>query len=354
MDLGIRICTYNVMVPVESPLKTYGQVHRIKRIPRVCADIEQEHSMLLDVVCFQEVMPIRYRRLLQRLMYCHGWTYASQIVAVNDTCRLQSGGLMCVSRHRIVHQAYHTYHASCGIDQLVSKGVLYCQVHINDNHMVHVFNTHLQAWDTKKAKRIRRLQVQELTGFIRRCRIPQNELCVLVGDFNEDLGSRISEYIYKTTGTVRCTNLSTQNSVDPSSNGLVGHDDPSGYRNHEYPDGCYEYLLQHGTCICCAPAALDGVLYMASNKIPTHASSFTYMAKVDPFHSPLNPRTSKDIVDVSDHYPVVATFLLEEYPHTSRNRQCHVVQYVQRKHRVWYVIVCVLSFIIFCVCIKRF
>jgi hypothetical protein len=54
------------------------------------------------------------------------------------------GGLAVLSRHPIVTAKFESYGLGILSDSASDKGSLYCKIVIN-NHVLHLFNTHLQA-----------------------------------------------------------------------------------------------------------------------------------------------------------------------------------------------------------------
>jgi len=105
---------------------------------------------------------------------------------------LIDGGLLIVSRFPIVVSNEVTYSECMQADALAAKGAIHALIQIQPGHLIHVFNTHLQASynDPKsltkfqKSKWVRTSQLQELVTFMHEHTKNDTHPIMLLGDFN--------------------------------------------------------------------------------------------------------------------------------------------------------------------------
>jgi len=193
----------------------------------------------------------------------------------------------------------------------------------------------MQSWETDEAKADRYKQTNQFIQFINSCPIDPNEPVLLVGDFNTDMISEKNETenIFRTLKAVLPVNINEQiYTIDPSTNLLVGRDGGDS-------ECLVEYEASWGTpinsvynpsnstrvacnsrpgvlcyCPCCLFQVLDYILYSSAYQIPFISPTLQVIpVKVDPFQVVWTKRgldVSKymTLVDLSDHYPVIAKF----------------------------------------------
>lgn len=153
-----------------------------------------------DVICFQEVFssePIKQLSTMSEYPY-HCW--GSE--AGNGQL---SSGLLIVSKHPIKKTDSFVFECcGGGLDTLARKGVLYAEIHPqnkNNEITLHVFNTHLDSGEDRKAEETRVNQVDELMQFVKlqmtpkkeqadEKRVERNDLVLVMGDFNCEPGSK--------------------------------------------------------------------------------------------------------------------------------------------------------------------
>jgi endonuclease/exonuclease/phosphatase family metal-dependent hydrolase len=110
------------------------------------------------------------------------------------------GGLLLLSRHRIVASSSTVYRQCAGDDCLANKGALHARINPRGSPCAFdVFLTHTQAahptlgGSAADAERALRAQIPHLAAFVRACRDPVGP-AVLFGDFNIDSFARPDLY----------------------------------------------------------------------------------------------------------------------------------------------------------------
>jgi hypothetical protein len=140
-----------------------------------------------DVVVFQEVFS--YDQEIKRGMagagYCHHVT----------TNKGQSGsGLAIYSKFPIVYTDFVDWFDVFGVGEstyatnaeaYADKGVLYVQI-LKQDRLIHVFDTHTQSNSRGDEHNVRMSQFEMFRNFIVKQNIPEDQLILLGGDFNED------------------------------------------------------------------------------------------------------------------------------------------------------------------------
>ncbi len=178
-DNTLRVATYNLWM-----------------IPAVSSDINaraslMEHSLSgYDVLAFQEAFSNRRRRLFDDLS--EEYTYQTQVLG-GDSGALYDGGVVTLSRYPILEADYLVFDHCSSTDCHADKGIVYTKIEKN-GQIYHVFNTHLASFGTRKAKRLRRLQLGLLRTFMLTKNIPEDEAVIYAGDFNVDKNNHFSEY----------------------------------------------------------------------------------------------------------------------------------------------------------------
>jgi endonuclease/exonuclease/phosphatase family metal-dependent hydrolase len=110
-----------------------------------------------------------------------------------DSGALYDGGVVTLSRYPILEADYLVFDHCSSTDCHADKGIVYTKIEKN-GQIYHVFNTHLASFGTRKAKRLRRLQLGLLRTFMLTKNIPEDEAVIYAGDFNVDKNNHFSEY----------------------------------------------------------------------------------------------------------------------------------------------------------------
>ncbi len=138
-----------------------------------------------DIICLQEVfsLDIQNQLILNLNEY-------KCINSANWKIKL-CGGLFIASKYDIIFFDEYIYKNSAGEDSLSCKGILICNILIN-NQMISIFNTHLNAdaifSRINTCRLIRQEQIDELFEFIKINKAQYNILCCDTNiDINDDL-----------------------------------------------------------------------------------------------------------------------------------------------------------------------
>eukprot|EP00759_Apiculatamorpha_spiralis_P025890 PhF_6_TR29156/c0_g1_i2/m.42612 len=167
----LRIATYNVigLPPLAAKLSrmftppTYDYGPLQERIPMIASYL-QSLTPTCDVVVMTEVFEggAVLAEVSKVMGVIGGWTFMSETPIPDGTTStaLNNGGVRVFSRYPIKRQQVMQYAWSCHGDCLAAKGVVYCELQVDPlNFSLHVFGTHLQAWEDDEAKAVRRKQL---------------------------------------------------------------------------------------------------------------------------------------------------------------------------------------------------
>lgn len=143
-----------------------------------------------DVLILQEAF--MYNEILKEIFeHCPDLQVSGPIPAEESPSHPKcfNGGVMILTRHRIVDQSYTAFTDAASEDKHGAKGVVYAEIQFNDRSNapnMHVFGTHLQA-DSEYAH-IRTKQMHQMRAFIDDVMLSKkrDEPVVLAGDFNID------------------------------------------------------------------------------------------------------------------------------------------------------------------------
>lgn len=299
----LRVMTYNVwllpsIVSSFSDKLSPATNQRARAIPQFLAPLD------LDVVVFCEAFDSTARELLVAGMKDQGFLYETKAIGAGasfiSSKKAIDSGCFAMSRFPIAgFQELPFGSVSAGDDRMADKGVLYFQVRVpgvdgSSWHLVHVIGTHLQAWDTPAAVSTRQSQLRLVRQFMDSLRIPTDEPIVVAGDLNVNK-CRDDPREYRSMLEVldaedpALRDESPAFSFDPLTNSLAV-DGPSSSGETEL---------------------LDYVLVRQTHRRPVRSSSEVVQLKATPdWRRPDHgPRHHDDVlVDLSDHYPVVAEF----------------------------------------------
>ncbi|GLE03466.1 hypothetical protein PINS_up012368 [Pythium insidiosum] len=347
--MTFHVLQYNVFGRPNEVSKD-GQAERLARVPASLLAISKD----IDVITFAEADVQSERDAMLAAFQRLGFPYATSILHdPNPFTSLINGGVLVVSKWPIVREAQHVYRHACHYsDCLAAKGVKYARVVKTVNGTIKVFNvfaTHMQAWSTPQGRGDRVLQAQQMREFVDAMRIPHHEPLILAGDFNVDNTTYKEEvqHLVELLGAHMPTRVGDQlYTSDPRSNLLVGRDGAANSnkcsaeyvaswgpsQNDTYfpsaltrvqcgvvppPQYARSRVFLPATtmcyCPCCPKEWLDYVLWAKSPyQQPLNTPTLeSHVNRVAPFivdWSAPKDKMRMQLVDISDHYPVLSAF----------------------------------------------
>lgn len=302
----IEALTFNVMQPVNPPIRYYGQEERSKRVKDV---VSRYNLKTLDALVLNEVITDQSQKIILKDMSDLGLT--NQTKNLDHFLHPVPGGVFICSQYPIEETDSVRFGNSCsGSDCFSSKGVVYAKVGKPESTF-HIFATHMQAWPGLEREHIRTAQLSILKAFVQSKQIPFDEPVIIMGDMNMDMYKERNQLDFALSllqfGLPDIANDSETFTVDTQGNPLVGADDPAMYKNHKYPEGCVSEYFQTLNCPCCDNAWIDYCLYSRNHVLPIETSMSSDNHRVDSFKISLNQATTITHVEtVSDHSPVFA------------------------------------------------
>jgi endonuclease/exonuclease/phosphatase family metal-dependent hydrolase len=265
---AFSILTYNVFMRPAIAGQD-GQLERAEHIPSALALLPGGPP---DVIAHTELFQDAVKARLSELYGPFGLRYVSRTVLDAPGTAI-NGGVVLYSRWPIVKEAHQVFtrgpllEGCAGADCLAAKGVVYIAVEKTvgeHSQRVHVFASHLQAWNTPQGQAIRHKQLKEIKQLQARMKIPEDEPVFFVGDFNIDAQHDAAEY----QAAVATLHAEPQAfaadffSSDPQQLPLVGRDGAAA------SGGCAAHYQQHHYCPCCPRELLDYVLHDRSHLQP--------------------------------------------------------------------------------------
>mmetsp|Transcript_4614 Transcript_4614/g.9809 ORF Transcript_4614/g.9809 Transcript_4614/m.9809 type:complete len:429 (+) Transcript_4614:96-1382(+) len=274
-ETSVLIMTYNLYLIL---LASDGPASLDDRADRIAAWFAQSpEGGTYDVVAFQEtwVAPDTIRDGMIAAGYCH---------YVYDDRGTLGSGLALYSKHPIERHDFRGYQNACAsVDCAVDKGVSYVRIN-KDGTMINVFNTH--AMFSVDNHDVRKRQYDVMRTYIDEQNI-QDELVLMVGDFNEDKINTPALYDTMLSDLAAQDFVLDQDSItvysyDPVTNDLID------------PESAGAGSVQQ---------ALDHILYDDSDGAiaPGSGSTCEY----------LTPKDS-DGKDLSDHFPMSCDVMFGE------------------------------------------
>jgi len=293
---SLSMLQFNVMLPFLPYIREYCQEQRKTLLPQFFKNVVHQFPDVC-IISLNELIPEKYYLVIRNCLKDLGFVYCSR----QPNTLLGTGGLCVFSKYCIIQTRFESFGFDCAYsDCLALKGVLYTRVMcVCKKHVVHVFSTHLQAWDTRKAIRARNSQLHVVRTFIDSIRaksIPGP--IVLLGDLNVNLGSDTKQHLESQLGMqmAKISKNSTRYTFD-NNNPLVGLDGSYETRdNHRYARGCKDEYEKSGKCQCCIPQWLDYVFFQSANQ----ATSSGCMTAI-----PCITHDKDGDHYVSDHYPLI-------------------------------------------------
>jgi endonuclease/exonuclease/phosphatase family metal-dependent hydrolase len=277
---NLRILAYNIYMRPQVYLKN-GQMIRAGLLP----DRLREYDVLVFSEAFDEATWTKLHRGLERVGFKHRTPVLGAVNLLKK--KMWNGGVAIVSKFPIEVRRERTFGSVClDGDCNADKGVLYARIN-KQGRRYHVFGSHTQAWQEKRASRtIRARQFDIIRQFIDEQKIAGTEPVFIAGDLNV-------------------------NRVSPAPNMVGEYDDmlarlragAPAYVGHTYTaDPAYNELTG-GT----PREYLDYVLYSRRHAQPTRRS----------YHEVRTLRSTTQwkefafetyLWDLSDHYPVLGYY----------------------------------------------
>jgi endonuclease/exonuclease/phosphatase family metal-dependent hydrolase len=202
----ISLLTYNIIQYPTIPYITKRNYYKKERLKAM-----SQRFSTYDILCLQEMFRLFSEDLdefLSSLKKC-GFRYF-YIIDLNGHFQPYQcdGGVMIVSKFRIVHAEQRQWPRGIKADGVLTKGGVYCQVDVPGNPLLHLVNIHVQAtyqFDSEEIQamtvvaRQRQFEVLKfwLLDIFKRFEIKKNELFLMCGDFNMDalhINQSIREY----------------------------------------------------------------------------------------------------------------------------------------------------------------
>jgi sphingomyelin phosphodiesterase len=207
----MKIFSWNIAC-MPNYVNTFGNVE--PRLNNIMKFIEIHNP---DIISLQEVFSKNSRNILYKF-----FTQKKYNVLMSPYTRfLLNGGLFIASKYEIIASDYKIYKNYIGEDGLCQKGILYCQVKIN-NKYINIFNSHLNNdtpliySDKNNIPLVKKNQLNEfLLYFYKILEDNKYIICekkdiiyIIAGDFNLDFQSEVyKNFISKLKNKLKvCTN----------------------------------------------------------------------------------------------------------------------------------------------------
>jgi len=306
----LTVMIYNVMqLPYLGSLNDWDQERRLIRLP----DTLRRSEYQADVLILNEVVSNKAYRKIKELkdVYpyvttvlgadcdaqknggdgfdsvtgrCSSWAYKSGVMALSKFPILETHGLV-----------FENSDEDTWDGRIINKGAIYVKVIVN-GLLVHVVGTHTQADEGKiYGGPTRILQMQELREWMGSFNIPKDEPIILAGDINTELGTKEQHEIF-------------------DGNFVFNFVDPGFGTFSSSTNWVVRAQAKHNEWSLHKEWYLDYVAIWADHLQPTKPS-YTSIIKLKAkwkwfwkylVKSKLSRNGFYD--DISDHYPVVATF----------------------------------------------
>ncbi|KAE8910106.1 hypothetical protein PF005_g14235 [Phytophthora fragariae] len=312
-QVNLSVGTYNVwMLPRKVSAFTSVSPKKNTRA-RLIGDLLPPCDIWVLTECFD----YRARDILLDKMSEAGYFFFSPTVGhkrmnKSNMRKLLNGGVLLASKYPILSVRVKLFEGACaGADKLADKGVLYCKI-LKDGLLVHVFSTHLQAWNDPLSRTMRKLQMDMVASFMRAMDIDEaNDVVLFVGDLNVNywLNKTNKEYdemlgIFgaKDPSVVRPRKLGNASDSDKKETAA----EYKHLRKYSF-DPRVNALAADGLSSDGSLELLDYILYSRTHRQPKSATSWV---------QPLATRSpwmwrSQPHYNLSDHFPVVSEFTFE-------------------------------------------
>ncbi|KAF4030940.1 hypothetical protein GN244_ATG17248 [Phytophthora infestans] len=270
-----------------------------------------------DIWVLTECFDYRARDILLDKMTEAGYFFFSPTVGhkrinKSNMRKLLNGGVLLASKYPILSVRVKLFEGACaGADKLADKGVLYCKI-LKDGLLVHVFSTHLQAWNDPLSRTMRKLQMDMIANFMRAMDIDEvNDVVLFVGDLNVDyhLNKTNQEY----DEMLNIFEAKDPSAVHPRKLGNASDSDKKEsaaefkhLRKYSF-DPRVNALAADGLSTDGSLELLDYILYSRTHRQPTTASSWVQpLTTSQPWMWRNQPQ-----YNLSDHFPVVSEFTFD-------------------------------------------
>jgi len=316
----LKVMNYNVkMLPIIEGQTNWDQDERLKRLPPAILKLENRP----EVIFFNELMTSEADDVLKEELNvqfpfhtdvvgasCRPDHWDSVKGACSSDALVVRGGVMAISslpiirKHQYVFKNYekHTY------DKNANKGAIYIKVYKN-GQFFHLVGTHLQADEEgyeNQAQVVRVKQMQEIRTWLEDFSIPSWEPVIVLGDLNVEWGETSSSMIDSNLYKFDFKNNFGFGSFSPRTNWQAKAD-----------AFWWKYDLNYDK-------TLDYIMAMKNHKLPISPAwmeiyrlqsddtwYWGYINRV--FNIPGEGNVKKDgyYNDLSDHWPVAATYRFE-------------------------------------------
>ena len=241
----IRVMTYNIQQIYNMGPKTWwDQANRAAHIPDALIDFfankaeddDDDDDCTPDILILNEAFNSYAATIASRLH--HVFPYQTSVIgkstdekewkSTTGTFRTSfsviNGGVMILSRHKIVEQRQHIYHAthSNTWDSWANKGIAYVKIKLNEkpNQAVHILGTHLQADEghvpPSETHKVRMEQLKELRYFVaEELKLSKDEIVLIGGDLNVEYTTKSFRNGMESTLNVKVGEMLCQASSSP-------------------------------------------------------------------------------------------------------------------------------------------
>lgn len=309
---NFNIMTYNVYCRICTFFKD-SQQDRCKLIPESI----NEFSDKIDCIIVQEIFDGDAESTLDKQMAKFGFIHKSKKVAKNiiknyyffTRLLLEDGGIKIYSKLPILKQSSYIFNNKTGEDKIAGKGVSYIKIQ-KFNTPIHIFGTHLQSGKTKPKIKVKLKQVEEIQKFIKKQKIPKDELIIFGGDLNVNLirQPKLLNKVGKILN-LKLVNLDL-NSFDDKRNDLQFRDNPDSKKKRNLLDHFF-YNLDLKSNSLFLPLKSKEPYQIQKPRGPR--GTFSIFSKLQKYSNKTIP-----LYSLSNHEPIIASFILHNI--NSRNR----------------------------------
>ncbi|WP_163834797.1 sphingomyelin phosphodiesterase [Spartinivicinus ruber] len=309
----LQVMAYNIM-QLGKIAGDWDQTNRLNQLGETIRQLES----LPDVIVFNEVFTDKAADVLHQLadLYpyqtpnvgqdCSGNGWDSLSGDCSNSLLVIRGGVMLLSRYPIVEQHALVFTASQfgSWDYQSNKGAAYIKIERNGQYF-HVLGTHLQAAhdDSEKSHPFRMQQLIELRQWTDSFGISRSEPVIVAGDMNVEFGR--SDHIQDMLRSCQCELTYQPGTVMSYSAPTNWHTRANAYHfkfSLEYDDTLDYVMARADYRQPKQPAEME--------VIPLKASQPWYWSYLRGWWSFASGKQWYDgyYQDISDHYPVIATF----------------------------------------------
>ncbi|KAL4162561.1 hypothetical protein PRNP1_003097 [Phytophthora ramorum] len=312
-QVNLSVGTYNVwMMPRKVSAFTSCSPKKNTRA-RLIGDLLPPCDIWVLTECFD----YRARDILLDKMSEAGYFFFSPTVGhkrmnKSNMRKLLNGGVLLASKYPILSVRVKLFEGACaGADKLADKGVLYCKI-LKDGLLVHVFSTHLQAWNDPLSRTMRKMQMDMVANFMRAMDIDEvNDTVLFVGDLNvnywlnktnQEYDEMLNIFEAKDPSVARPRKLGNASDSDKKESAA----EFKHLRKYSF-DPRVNALAADGLSTDGSLELLDYILYSRTHRQPKTATSWVQpLTTVSPWKW-----RNQSQYNLSDHFPVVSEFTFE-------------------------------------------